>query len=158
MYVSVFAPPWRAQLHNTAGIAKLNLETGAVTIIPFVGDNPIGMAHTSDGRFTYVNDSRAATSTRSTTPPIRSSTAPSAGVTGPYGLVLNWDETLLYPIGKGEGRHNIGSVVGVIERGTFTSPRNFIHNCRSTSAGRRRASITASCTPIPRSTSSGSAT
>ena len=57
VYVSVFAPPWRTQLHNTAGIAKLNLETGAVTIIPFVGDNPIGMAHTTDGRYTYVNDS-----------------------------------------------------------------------------------------------------
>ena len=37
VYVSVFAPPWRAQLHNTAGIAKFNLETGVATIVPFVG-------------------------------------------------------------------------------------------------------------------------
>ena len=128
VYVSVFAPPWRGQHHNTAGIAKLNLETGAVTIIPFVGDNPIGMAHTSDGRFTYVNDAESSHVYKidNNTNAVVDST--SAGVAGPYGLALNWDETFLYPIGKGEGTHNNGSVVGVIDTKTFTSPRNFIHN------------------------------
>jgi mono/diheme cytochrome c family protein len=128
VYVSVFAPPWRAQHHNTAGIAKLNLETGAVTIIPFVGDNPIGMAHTSDGRFTYVNDGESSHIYKidNSTNTVVDST--SAGVAGPYGLVLNWDESFLYPIGKGEGTHNNGSVVGLVETRTFVSPRNFIHN------------------------------
>ena len=128
VYVSVFAPPWRAQLHNTAGIAKLNLETGAVTIIPFVGDNPIGMAHTSDGRFTYVNDSHgdAVYKIDNTTNTVVGNT--SAGVAGPYGLVLNWDETLLYPIGKGEGGHNVGSVVGVINAVTFAPPRQMFQS------------------------------
>jgi len=126
IYVSVFAPPWRTQLHNTAGIAKLNLETGAVTIIPFIGDNPIGMAHTSDGRFTFVNDSHGSYVYKidNTTNTIVGST--SAGVTGPYGLVLNWDETLIYPIGKGEGGHNVGSVVGVINAATLTTPRQLV--------------------------------
>ena len=128
VYVSVFAPPWRAQLHNTAGVAKLNLETGAVTIVPFVGDNPIGMAHTSDGRFTYVNDSESSYVYKidNRTNAVVDST--STGVAGPYGLALNWDETFLYPIGKGEGTHNNGSVIGVVDTRTFTSPRNFIHN------------------------------
>jgi DNA-binding beta-propeller fold protein YncE/mono/diheme cytochrome c family protein len=128
LYVSVFAPPWRAQHHNTAGIAKLNLETGAVTIVPFVGDNPIGMAHTSDGRFTYVNDGHSSYVYKidNTTNTVVDST--SSGVAGPYGLVLNWDETYLYPIGKGEGTHNNGSVVGLVETKGFTSPRNLIHN------------------------------
>lgn len=123
VYVSIIAPPWRAQLHNTGGIAKLNLETGAVNIIPFVGDNPIGMAHTSDGRFTYVNDSEGSAVYKidNATNTVVGHT--NAGVTGPYGLVLNWDETLLYPIGKGEGGHNIGSVVGVINAVTFSPPR-----------------------------------
>ena len=123
VYVSVFAPHWQSKLHNTAGIAKLSLETGAVTIIPFVGDNPIGMAHTSDGRFTYVNDSHgdAVYKIDNATNTVMADT--SAGVAGPYGLVLNWDETLLYPIGKGEGGHNIGSVVGVVNAVTFTPAR-----------------------------------
>jgi DNA-binding beta-propeller fold protein YncE/mono/diheme cytochrome c family protein len=128
VYVSVFAPPWRAQLHNTAGIAKLNLENGAVTIIPFVGDNPIGMAHTSDGRFTYVNDAHTSHIYKIDNASNEVVDDTSSGVAGPYGLVLNWDETFLYPIGKGEGTHNNGSVVGLVETRGFQSPRNFIHN------------------------------
>jgi DNA-binding beta-propeller fold protein YncE/mono/diheme cytochrome c family protein len=123
VYVAVFAPPWQAQLHNTAGIAKLNLETAAVTIIPFVGDNPIGMAHTSDGRFTYVNDAHSSAVYKIDNAANTVAGNTSAGVVGPYGLVLNWDETLLYPIGKGEGSHNVGSVVGVINAVTFSPPR-----------------------------------
>jgi mono/diheme cytochrome c family protein len=47
---------------------------------------------------------------------------------GPYGLVLDWDQRYLYPIGKGEGSHNNGSVVGIVDARTFTTPRNFRHN------------------------------
>ncbi|MGE3842852.1 MAG: hypothetical protein AB7I50_14850 [Vicinamibacterales bacterium] len=128
VYVSVFAPPWRSQLKNTAGIAKLNLETGAVTIIPYVGDNPIGMAHTSDGRFTYVNDAETSHVYKidNRTNAVVDDT--SSGVAGPYGLALNWDESRLYPIGKGEGTHNNGSVVGLVFTDRFVSPRDFIHN------------------------------
>jgi mono/diheme cytochrome c family protein/DNA-binding beta-propeller fold protein YncE len=128
VYVSVFAPPWQAKLHNTGGIAKLNLETGAVSIIPFVGDNPIGMAHTADGRFTYVNDAHgdAVYKIDDATNTVVDDT--NAGVAGPYGLVLNWDETLLYPIGKGEGTHNVGSVVGVVTTAPFTAPRQMLRS------------------------------
>jgi mono/diheme cytochrome c family protein/DNA-binding beta-propeller fold protein YncE len=127
VYVSVFAPHWQSKLHNTAGVAKMNLETGVVTIIPFVGDNPIGMAHTSDGRFTYVNDSHgdAVYKIDNATNTVVDNT--NAGVAGPYGLVLNWDETILYPIGKGEGTHNVGSVVGVVTTAPFAAPRQLLH-------------------------------
>ncbi|MBI2185850.1 MAG: c-type cytochrome [Acidobacteria bacterium] len=127
VYVSVFAPHWQSKLHNTAGIAKLNLETGAVTIIPFVGDNPIGMAHTSDGRYTYVNDAHgdAVYKIDDVTNTVVDDT--NAGVAGPYGLVLNWDETILYPIGKGEGTHNVGSVVGMVTTSPFAAPRQMLH-------------------------------
>lgn len=126
VYVSVFAPHWQSKLHNTAGIAKLNLETGTVTIIPFVGDNPIGMAHTSDGRFTYVNDAHgdAVYKIDDTTNTVVDDT--NAGVAGPYGLALNWDETILYPIGKGEGTHNVGSVVGIVTTSPFAAPRQML--------------------------------
>ena len=128
VYVSVFAPPWRTQNHNTAGIAKLNLETGAVTIIPFVGDNPIGMAHTADGRFTFVNDSHGSEVYKidDTSNTVVGKT--SAGVAGPYGLAMNWDQTLLYSIGKGEGGHNIGSVVGVTEAQSLRPARSLFHS------------------------------
>jgi DNA-binding beta-propeller fold protein YncE/mono/diheme cytochrome c family protein len=127
VYVATFAPAWR-ELHNTAGIAKLNLETNAVTIIPYVGDNPIGMAHTSDGRFTYVNDAHSSHIYKIDNQANRVVDDTSAGVAGPYGLALNWDESRLYPIGKGEGTHNNGSVVGLVMTAGFQAPRNFIHN------------------------------
>jgi mono/diheme cytochrome c family protein len=126
VYVSVFAPHWQSKLHDTAGIAKLNLETGTVTIIPFVGDNPIGMAHTSDGRFTYVNDAHGDAVYKIDNASNTVVDDTNAGVAGPYGLVLNWDETLLYPIGKGEGTHNVGSVVGVVTTTPFSAPRQLL--------------------------------
>ena len=127
LYVSLVAPPWQSQGHNTAGVAKYNMETGAVNIIPYVGDHPIGMAHTRDGRFTYVNDghgSRVYKIDNEINEVVANTTA---GVAGPYGLALNWDETLLYPIGKGEGSHNKGSNVGIIDTERFF-PARILHN------------------------------
>jgi hypothetical protein len=45
---------------NTTTLARL-VQTSAVNVgdYAFVGDNPIGMAHTSYGRFTSVNDARS---------------------------------------------------------------------------------------------------
>jgi mono/diheme cytochrome c family protein/DNA-binding beta-propeller fold protein YncE len=128
VFVNIHNPPWQGHNHNTGGIAKLNLETGAVRIIPFVGDNPIGMAHTSDGRYTYVNDAHSSYVYRIDNESNEVVDDTSAGVVGPYGLVLDWDEHYLYPIGKGEGSHNNGSVVGIVDARTFTTPRNFRHN------------------------------
>ena len=129
LYNAVFAAPWRSKHHDTAGIAKINLETGGVVIVPYVGENPIGMAHTSDGRFTYVNDGHSSFVYKIDNELNEVVESTSAGVAGPYGIALNWDETFLYPIGKGEGTHNRGSVVGVVAtQPTFMSPRNFSHN------------------------------
>jgi mono/diheme cytochrome c family protein len=128
LYNAVFAAPWRSKHHDTAGIAKINLETGGVAIIPYVGDNPIGMAHTSDGRFTYVADGHSSFVYKIDNEINEVVDSTSSGVAGPYGIALNWDESFLYPIGKGEGTHNNGSVVGLVGTQPFRSPRNFIHN------------------------------
>jgi DNA-binding beta-propeller fold protein YncE len=125
LYVSMGAPWIREAEFHAAGIAKVNLETGAVTVIENVGNHPIGIAHTSDGKYTYVADG-----TNSLVFKIDNATnkvvgRTSAGVAGPYGLRLNWDETELYTIGKGEGSHNTGGIVGVIDTKTFSPTRAF---------------------------------
>jgi DNA-binding beta-propeller fold protein YncE len=127
LYVSIVAPPWRTQGHNTAGVAKYNMQTDSVTIIPYVGDHPIGMAHTRDGRFTYVNDGHSSHVYKIDNESNTVVANTSSGVPGPYGIALNWDETLLYPIGKGEGSHNRGSVVGMIDTVRFF-PSRILHN------------------------------
>jgi DNA-binding beta-propeller fold protein YncE/mono/diheme cytochrome c family protein len=128
VYIGLHAPPWQDYNRNTGGIAKFNLETNGVTIIPYVGDNPIGMAHTSDGRFTFVNDAHGDTIFKIDNETNEVVGHTSAGVAGPYGLALNWDESVLYPIGKGEGTHNNGSVVGYVTTQPFRSPRNLFQN------------------------------
>jgi len=129
LYNSVFAAPWRSKHHDTGGIAKINLETGGVAMIPYVGENPIGMAHTSDGRFTYVNDSHSSFVYKIDNETNEVVDSTSAGVVGPYGIILNWDESFLYPIGKGEGMRggSFGSVVGMVGTQPFQAPRNLIH-------------------------------
>ncbi|MBI4297852.1 MAG: YncE family protein [Chloroflexi bacterium] len=125
LYISMDSPEITRSEFPAAGIAKLNLETGAVTVIPNVGHHPIGITHTADGKFTYVNDAETSQTVKidNTTNTVVART--SAGVAGPYGLALNWDETRLYVIGKGEGSHNKGGVVGVIDTNLFRQDRTF---------------------------------
>ena len=64
----------------------------------FVGDNPIGLAHTSDGRFTYVNNahgdavykidnaSKRSSETNSTSPTIREPRGPRRSPPGAHRL------------------------------------------------------------------------
>ncbi len=125
LYISMGSDTIREGDGYEAAIAKFNLEKGDVTIIEGVGNHPIGIAHTADGKFTYVNDG-----TNSLTFKIDNATnkvvaKTSAGVAGPYGLRLNWDETELWVIGKGEGSHNRGGVIAVIDTREFRQYRTF---------------------------------
>jgi DNA-binding beta-propeller fold protein YncE len=127
LYVGLKNAAWAAEAHDVAGIAKINLETRAVTIIPAVGMHLIGMAHTADGKFLYVNDAEESMVVKIDTATNQVVGKTSAGVAGPYGLAMNWDETELFAVGKGEGSHNTGSVLGVIDLKTFGTKRGIIN-------------------------------
>lgn len=126
LYVSMDSPEISEAHAKVAAMAKVNLETGAVIVIEGVGNHPVGVSHSADGKFTYVNDGKNSLVYKidNTTNKVVGST--SAGVAGPYGNRLNWDETLLYTVGKGEGSHNTGGVLGVIDLKTF-KPTNTIN-------------------------------
>jgi hypothetical protein len=123
LYVSLVAPEWRSQLHNTGGIGKFNLETGDLTVIPYTGNHPIGITHTADGKFTYVIDGEGSYVYKIDNAKNAVVASTSAGVGGPYGIALNWDETELWTVGKGEGTHNTGGVMGVIDTRPFAALR-----------------------------------
>jgi DNA-binding beta-propeller fold protein YncE len=119
LYISMGAPEIRESESYAASIAKWDIEKKVATVIHGVGNHPIGIANTQDGKFTYVVDG-----TNSLVFKIDNATnavigKTSAGVAGPYGARLNWDETSLYVVGKGEGSHNKGSVLGLIDTKTF---------------------------------------
>ena len=120
LYVSIGSPELREAEFKGAGIAKVDLETGGVTNVMGVGNHPIGIIHDVDGAFTYVVDgsnSLVYKIDNATNEVVRHT---SAGVAGPYGIAFNWDESLLFTVGKGEGTHNRGSVLGVVDAKRFT--------------------------------------
>lgn len=119
VYVSMGSPQIRAAHSYTAGIAKVNLDTGAVIVIPGVGHHPIGITHTADGLITYVVDGHSSQVFKIDNKTNTVVGIASAGVAGPYGLALNWDESRLFLVGKGEGSHNRGGVLGVIDTRIF---------------------------------------
>lgn len=123
IYISVGSNWIRSSEAPVAGIAKYDLATGEHEIIEGVGHHPIGIAHTADGRWTYVVDGHGSHVYKidNETNEVVGST--SAGVAGPYGLAFNWDETLLYVVGKGEGSHNLGSGLGIIDTVRFRQAR-----------------------------------
>ncbi|MBI5878748.1 MAG: hypothetical protein HZB53_13945 [Chloroflexi bacterium] len=123
MYISMGSDTIREGESYEAAMAKFDLETGKVTVIDGVGNHPIGVAFTADGKYTYVNDG-----TNSLTFKIDNATnkvvaKTSAAVIGPYGLRLNWDETQLWTVGKGEGSHNRGGALGLIDTREFRPNR-----------------------------------
>ncbi len=126
IYISMGAPEIREAESYAASIAKWDVEKRVATVIHGVGNHPIGIANTADGKFTYVVDG-----TNSLVFKIDNATnavvgKTSAGVAGPYGARLNWDESKLFLVGKGEGSHNRGAVLGLIDTKTFQQTRDIL--------------------------------
>jgi DNA-binding beta-propeller fold protein YncE len=92
-----------------------------------VGHHPIGIAHTQDGKYTYVNGGHGSHTYKidNETNEVVGST--SSGVAGPYGICGNWDETRFFIVGKGEGSHNKGGDLGIIDTGRFRQARDLHH-------------------------------
>lgn len=119
IYISMGAPEIREAESYAASIAKWDIEKKVATVIHGTGNHPIGIVNTTDGKWTYVVDAENSKVFKvdNATNEIVGKT--SAGVAGPYGARLNWDESLLFVVGKGEGSHNKGAVLGVINTKTF---------------------------------------
>jgi len=123
LYISMGAPEIREADAYAANIAKWDIEKKTATVIHGVGNHPIGITNTVDGKFTYVVDGTNSLVFKIDNKENKVVGKTSAGVAGPYGARLNWDETQLFTVGKGEGTHNRGGVLGLIDTKTFSSSR-----------------------------------
>ncbi len=115
VYVSIGANWIRGNHAPAAGIAKVNVQTGEVIEIFETGHHPIGITHTQDGKWTYVVDGHGSHVYKIDNENHEVVDSSSAGVAGPYGICLNADETRAFVVGKGEGSHNTGNNLGVID-------------------------------------------
>ena len=100
-----------------AGIAKLDILTGEHEEFHEVGRHPIGITHTQDGRFTYVIDGTSSQIYKLDNESGHVVDRVAAGIAGPYGICLEWDETVAWIVGKGEGTANLGNSLAAFDLG-----------------------------------------
>jgi DNA-binding beta-propeller fold protein YncE len=107
--------PNRSELHQSLWI-KVSTETWEVVDNITVDDNaPIWAAFTADGKFAYFSGGHSSQVFQYDIEAEEMVGYARAGVEGPYGIVLNWDETEIYTVGKGEGSHNRGKAIGFVQ-------------------------------------------
>ena len=108
-------------VESEGSVAIIDTETWSyVRNIGIEDPSPIFVAFSGDGNTTYVTGGHESIVAKIDT----SSEDPSdwdmvkfarAGTEGPYGLNLNWTEDQIITIGKGEGSHNKGITVGLVD-------------------------------------------
>ena len=95
--------------------------------------SPVWVAFTADNRTAFVSGAHTNHIFRYDTTKDAFTGTIRAGVEGPYGVHLGWDEKELYVIGKGEGSHNRGKVVGYVQPAligkTMAASDQFATNC-----------------------------
>lgn len=88
--------------------------------------SPIWVSYTADGKTAYVSGGHESLVIRID----MSDPSPGnwhvtgfsrAGLEGPYGIHLNWEEDQVWTIGKGEGSHNLGIEIGLVEPARMTT-------------------------------------
>lgn len=78
---------------------------------------PVWVAFTGDGKTAYVSGGHTSRVFRYDMATDKITGQIRAGVEGPYGVHLGWDEKELFTVGKGEGSHNRGKVLGLVDAG-----------------------------------------
>lgn len=125
-YVSISSPEQREAYAPSAGVAKVSIDSGNVVNVMGLGYHPVGITHSNDDKFSYIIDAHASMVYKLDNETNKVVGSTSAGVAGPYGMAMNWDESLLFTVGKGEGTHNVGQVVGVVDAERFAPFRGSI--------------------------------
>ncbi len=126
VYISMGANWIRGNHSPAAAVAKLDLATGEPTVIEGVGWHPIGITHTADGKYTYLIDGHSSHVYKIDNESNEVVDETSAGIAGPYGICLNWNEQEIWIVGKGEGTHNRGNSLAMVDAvGRFRASRAF---------------------------------
>lgn len=90
--------------------------------IPVPDGNPVWVAFSADGKSAYVTGAITSRVFKVDRESNKITGYARAGVEGPYGGHLGWDDKILYVIGKGESSHNRGKVVGEVDTSRIGLP------------------------------------
>ena len=81
--------------------------------------SPVWVAFTSDNKYAYISGARHSAVFKFDRETEEIVAEQRAGVDGPYGAHLGWDDRFIYTIGKGEESHNRGKMVGKVDSTTM---------------------------------------
>lgn len=76
---------------------------------------PVWVSFTADNKYAYISGGHTDVIYRYDTSQDKINGKIRSGVDGPYGVHLSWDDKDLYTIGKGEGSHNRGKILGYVQ-------------------------------------------
>jgi DNA-binding beta-propeller fold protein YncE len=94
-----------------------------------VGFDPIWTAFTADGQYAYVGDGGSDEIFKIDNTTMKLIGASRSSVHGGYGIHLNWDDTKLYVVEKGEASHNRGKALGLVDPVAMTPSDTFETHC-----------------------------
>ena len=83
---------------------------------------PVWAAFTSDNKHIYISGARNSIVMKFDREEEEVITEQRAGVDGPYGIHLGWDDQFIYTVGKGEESHNRGKMLGMVDAATMETP------------------------------------
>ena len=104
----------RAALHDNVMVSISTDDWKMQRYIPVLDSTPVWVAFSSDGKYAYFSGGHSSQVFKYDRDAKEVTARARAGVEGPYGVHLGWDDDKLYLIGKGEGSHNRGKVVGFV--------------------------------------------
>lgn len=95
-----------------------------------VGESPIWVVFTADGKYAYVDNAHNDTYHKIDAVKFEIIGEARSGGQGPYGMNLSWDEKELWFINKGEGSHNRGKSVSYVDPISMGRPKDeFFTGC-----------------------------
>lgn len=104
----------RSAAHDNV-MVRINTATWKmIDYIPLPDSTPVWASFTSDGKYAFFTGGHSSKVFKYDIAKKKIIGASRAGVEGPYGVHLGWNDNDLFLIGKGEGSHNRGKVVGFV--------------------------------------------
>ena len=131
------SPPKNLAKKSQAGVVRVDTKTWKPIgkMIPVADGNVVWTAFTSDGKFAFFSGAHESKVFKYDRINDKIVSYARAGVEGPYGVHLGWDDRYLFSVGKGESSHNRGKVLGKVDTWLMEKPRGtypmdqFTTNC-----------------------------
>lgn len=106
-------PDIRHKLEGT--VAVIDMKTWKPVKYFKAGFDPIWVSFSTDGKYAYIGDGGSDEIFKIDNVTLKEIGTSRSSVHGGYGLALNWDDTKLYVVEKGEASHNRGKLLGRVD-------------------------------------------